>query len=303
MKPTLICVCGPTAVGKTTVAINIAKQYHCPIVSFDSRQFFKELQIGAAPPSLEELAEAPHHFIGQLSINQNYNAGIFEKEAITLLNKLFKEHSVIVAVGGSGMYLQALLNGFDEMPTISNEIRAELQTTFEQHGLAPLQRELEEKDPEHFAVIDLKNPQRVIRALEVIRSTGNKYSGLRKGTKATRNFNALPIGLTLPREELYQRVNLRVDKMVSAGLVAEVKSLVKWESANALQTVGYKELFTHFNGVYDLDTAVEEIKKNSRRYAKRQLTWFKHQIEMPWFNPQNTAAILEYTKTQLPQKA
>lgn len=291
---TAIFICGPTAAGKTGVAIQLASWLQTEIISFDSRQFFRELKIGAAPPSVRELGMVKHHLIGQLSVEDDYNAGDFEKEALQIVDRIFKNHEAAVLVGGSGMYMQALTEGFDDMPEGNPHIRVSLREELESQGLEKLLKELYEKDPNFYHIVDRQNPQRVMRALEVIRSTGQPYSSFRKGEKAKRPFNILKIGITLPREELYAHINRRVDKMVEAGLEEEVKSLLPFREKNALKTVGYREFVRYFDGEWDRETAIAEIKKNSRRYAKRQLTWFRRDDEIKWFGPKEIEAIREY---------
>lgn len=285
MKKTAVFICGPTAVGKTSVAIEIAKWLKTEIISFDSRQFFDELKIGSAPPSPEELSQVKHHLVGQLSITDEYNAGGFEKDALTYLNAIFKKNDVAVLVGGSGLYMKALTDGFDDMPEVDPKIRVDLNALFEEEGIEALQKKLAEKDPEYYTKSDIQNPQRLIRALEVIESTGEPYSKYRTASKIKRDFNIVKLGLNMEREKLYERINLRVDQMLSNGLEEEVKSLLNFRKANALQTVGYKEFFAHFDGEISKEFAIEEIKKNSRRYAKRQLTWFRRDEEIKWFSP------------------
>lgn len=285
LSKTAIFIAGPTAVGKTDVAIQVAEWLQTEIISFDSRQFYKELKIGAAPPSPEELSRVPHHLVGHLSVKDDYSAGDFEKEALAKLDEIFEKHDTAVLVGGSGLYMRILTDGFDEMPHIPAEVREKLNTELTENGLETLAEELKQKDPKYFAQVDQQNPQRVIRALEVIRATGNTYTSYRQGSKTERPFNIIKIGLDLPREELYERINLRVDKMMEAGLEQEVKQLLPYRNQNSMQTVGYKELIRHFDGEISLEEAVDEIKKNSRRYAKRQLTWFRREKDVEWFSP------------------
>lgn len=296
---TAIFICGPTGIGKTALSVEIAKWLNTEIISFDSRQFFKELAIGSAPPSPEELAAVPHHFIGHLSIADHYSAGEFETAALGLADSLFEQNDTLVFVGGSGLYMKALLEGFDSMPDIRPEVREELNNEFRQSGLETLVKELLTNDPEYYEKVDTKNPQRVIRALEVIRSSGKTYTSFRKEKKRALNFEPLKIGLELDREVLYERINKRVDQMVEAGLEAEVSSLVDYRDANAMQTVGYKEFINYFDQVYDRETAIAEIKKNSRRYAKRQLTWFRRDPEIKWFSPMETDLIKDHIKKHI----
>lgn len=289
-KPLLIAICGPTASGKTSLSLEIAKWLDTEIMSFDSRQFFKELLIGSAPPSPEELEEVKHHFIQSKTIQEDFNAGMFEREALPVLASIYNNHEQAVTVGGSGMYLNALVNGFDELPSAIEAIRTELNAQYTKSGIEPLQNELREKDPEYFKQVDLKNPIRLIRALEVIRSTGKPYSSQRTKSKKERFFQTVKIGIDYPRSELYDRINLRVDLMMQSGLFEEAKQLYPLRAKNALQTVGYTELFKVMDGEWELEFAVSEIKKNSRRYAKRQMTWFKKDVEINWIKPNDFKA-------------
>ncbi len=296
---TLICVCGPTAVGKTAMAIAIAKHFHCEIISFDSRQFYRELSIGTAVPSANELAAAKHHFIHDRSINNSVNAGSFEKEALAKLEELFTRNPIVVAVGGTGLYLRALLEGMDDLPSIPGEIRQAILADYDREGLSFLQDEVARLDPQYWLKVDQKNPQRLIRALELLRHSGKTMDTLQKAEKKLRPFKALKIGLNMERPDLYEGINKRVDLMFASGLVEEVKSLQEHRHQNALQTVGYSELFCHFEGDLSLEEARNEIKKNSRRYAKRQLTWFRRDPEINWFSPQQEIAILEFLNSSL----
>lgn len=291
MSKTALFICGPTAVGKTSVALKLAQWLDTEIVSFDSRQFFRELQIGAAPPSREELSAVKHHLVGHLSVEEDYNAGDFEKDALNVLDKIFESKDLVILVGGSGMYMKALAEGFDEMPEIPTEVREQLNKRLQNEGLEGLIESLKIADPEYYSQVDLKNPQRVIRALEVIETTGRPYSHFRKGEKTERPFNILKIGITLPREKLYERINHRVDLMVQAGLEEEVRSLLPFRDKNSMQTVGYREFVRYFDGEWDKETAISEIKKNSRRYAKRQMTWFNRDEEVKWFDPEDLEAM------------
>ena len=291
----VIYICGPTAAGKTAVAIALAQKLACEIISFDSRQFYKELKIGAAPPNTEELAAAKHHFIGHLAVDDEWNAGEFAAAAEQKISALHENYNDVILVGGSGLYMKALSEGFDDMPEIPPHFRETLNKEIQEYGLEKLQEELKQKDPEYFEKVDQQNPQRIIRALEVIRYSEGTFTAFRKGqTKKEHPYSEVKIGITLPRPELYERINLRVDKMMQAGLFDEVKALLPHQNLNALQTVGYKELFAHFEGTLTLDEAVEEIKKNSRRYAKRQLTWFRRDNEIVWFSPFETDTILNH---------
>lgn len=295
----LIIITGPTAIGKTGLAVFIAKFLKTEIISFDSRQFYKEMKIGTAVPTDEERAEVPHHFIQNLSIHQDYTVGDFEKDALQKLEELFQKHDTVVMVGGSGMFEKAVTEGLDEFPEIDKSIREELNQEFENQGIEPLQNELQQVDPEYFEQVDINNPVRIIRALEIYRGTGKPFSSFRKKQTAPRNFNLIKIGLELPREEIYERINRRVDLMMEEGLLEEVQSLYEFKHLNSLQTVGYKELFDYLDGKTELDFAVDEIKKNTRRYAKRQLTWYRKDENIKWFSPFEKEEILEYILSKI----
>ena len=287
----MVCIVGPTAVGKTNVAITLAQQFSAEIVSADSRQFFKEMSIGTAKPSPEELAAAPHHFINSHSITQAFSVGDFEKEALSLLENLFKKHSIAFLVGGSGLYVQAITQGFDSLPKAPPELRAELNKQLTEEGIESLQKRLEALDPTYYNEVDIYNPQRIIRALEVCISTGQPFSAYRTYAANERPFEVLTIGLNTERSQLYDRINKRVDTMMEQGLLAEVETLLPYRELNALQTVGYQELFDYLEGKKSLEKAVEEIKQNTRRFAKRQLTWFRKNTETHWFEPQQVPEI------------
>ena len=280
----VIIICGPTAVGKTAVAISIAKYFRTEIISADSRQCFKELKIGVARPSDEELKEISHHFIASWSIKENINAAFFEKFALQKAEELFKTHDIIIMVGGTGLYIKAFCESLDEIPPIDEAIRKNIIKDFELHGLPWLQEQVKRMDTQFYNVGEIQNPQRLMRALEVIESTGQSILSFRKNKKAERPFNIIKIGLELPKEELHENINSRVDKMLQDGLVEEVSSLKDYCDVNALQTVGYSEIFEHLDGKTSLANAVEEIKKNTRQYAKRQMTWFKKDKEISWVN-------------------
>lgn len=275
---------GPTAIGKTSLAIAIAKAFRTEIISADSRQFFSEMNIGTAVPSPEELAAVPHHFIQNKSIFQPYSVGDFEVEAIQKLDKLFNLHEVVVMVGGSGLYVDAIAHGLDSFPEIPSSIRTQLNAEFKDHGIEPLQDELRKVDPTYFKKVDIQNVHRLIRALEVYRGSGKPYSSFLKKNSKQRSFDVLYIGLTADRTKIYERINERVDTMINSGLIQEVKILYPHKKVNALQTVGYKELFQFFDDKITLELAIEEIKKNTRRFAKRQLTWFRKNEEIHWFD-------------------
>jgi tRNA dimethylallyltransferase len=295
-KKYLIVVAGPTAVGKTACAIKLARHYQTEIVSADSRQFYREMTIGTAKPSTEELQAAPHHFINNLSIQQTYTAGQYEQEALQCLAQLFETHNVVILVGGSGLFIKALCEGIDEMPDINPEIREALNRQFAEEGIGPLQAELQEKDPAYYNEVDRANPVRLIRALEVIRSAGKPYSSFRTGIPKKRSFETIKIGLNLERVFLYQRIDERMDKMLETGLVEEVRSLYPYRTLNALQTVGYSEVIGFLDEQYSYEEMVDKLKQNSRRYAKRQLTWFAKDKEYRWFSPFETEQILSYVE-------
>jgi tRNA dimethylallyltransferase len=292
----LIVIAGPTAVGKTTAAIKLAQQLKTEIISADSRQFYREMSVGTAKPDADELAQAKHHFIDSHSITENFTVGDFEKEALQLLDELFKTHDQVIMVGGSGLFLQAVVQGFDDLPTADPQIRERLNQEFAEKGIEHLQQSLREADPDYYHQVDLNNPQRLIRALEVFESTGRPFSSYRKAAINTRPFESIKIVLDLPREALYNRINRRVDIMVEQGLVEEVRSLLSYRHLNALNTVGYSELFDYLDGKTDLDTAINSIKQNTRRFAKRQLTWFRKDKEIKWMRADNPNLIDEIIK-------
>lgn len=282
---TLHVVCGPTAVGKTEFAIKLAQEFGTEILSADSRQLYREIPIGTAQPSQEELAQVKHHFIANRSVEDDYNAGMYERDALALLNELFSKYNDVVVCGGTGLYIKALCDGLDEVPKANSQLRSELISKLEKEGLHSLQEQLKQLDPIHFERMDENNPQRVIRALEVCLSTGKPFSSFHQEKKTERPFAIKKIGLELPREELYKRINSRVDKMVDAGWLKEAKSVFDLRHLNALNTVGYKELFAHLNGELTFSEAIDKIKVNTRRFAKRQLTWFKKDKEIVWRKP------------------
>lgn len=298
-QKTLIVVVGPTAIGKTALAIQLAQFFNTEIISADSRQFFKEMSIGTAKPSAEELAAAPHHFIGSHTVTQLFSTGDFEVEALALMEQLFTQHDVLVMAGGSGLYVNAICNGLDDMPEIDMTIRAKLNDLFACEGIAPIKAQLEAVDPEYFAKVDQANPQRMIRGLEVVLSTGQKLSSFLTAQKKERPFNIIKIGLNTDREKLYAGINHRVDLMLANGLVDEVKRLTPYRNYNALNTVGYSEIFDYLDGNVSLVEASEKIKQNTRRFAKRQITWFKKDTSTTWFEPNQTAAILSYIEQKL----
>lgn len=296
----LITVIGPTAIGKTALAIALAKHFNCEILSCDSRQFYKEMSIGTAAPTPEELGAAPHHFVHHKSIFDSYSVGDYERDALALLDGLYRKSDVAVLVGGSGLYVNAVLKGFDDFPEIDPFVRESLQQAYSANGLGWLQQRLEQLDPVYFAQVDTSNPQRLMRALEICIGTGKPYSSYLTGKSDKRKFTPIVIGLTADRAILYDRINRRVDIMMNQGLEAEARALYPHRELNALQTVGYRELFEHFDGFCDLPTAVEEIKKNTRRFAKRQLTWFRRDESTVWFDFETpTGEILTHIQNQM----
>ena len=287
----VIFIVGPTAIGKTELSIELAKTLKTEIISCDSRQFYKELKIGSAPPSKKALSQVKHHFIHNLSVREDYNAGQFEIDAIKLIEKLHQTNDTIIAVGGSGLYVDAICKGFDPLPKISKQTRD--QVTFEYHskGLTWLQNQVKKIDPQLYSNYDTKNPQRLLRALEVFQETGKMFSSFKSNKVKARPFEILKIGLNIERSILYERINKRVDLMMENGLLEEVNSLVNFQDRNSLQTVGYKEIFTFLNDECTLQKAIENIKQNSRRFAKRQLTWFRKDKTIKWFEPQQLIEI------------
>ena len=285
MSPTLlITVVGPTAIGKTRWAVSLAKHYNTEVISADSRQFFKEMSIGTAAPTVEEQDNVPHHFVHHLSVEQPYSVGDFEQDALNLIAERSADHSVLIMAGGSGLYVDAVLYGLDHFPEVEAGIREDLVRTLDNEGLAALQTELQRTDPEYYKQVDLQNPQRIIRALEVIRSSGQPFSSFRKRAKDERPFASVLIGLKADREVIYERINQRVDQMMEQGLEKEARALYPLRELNALQTVGYKELFAYFDGEISREMAVDRIKQNTRRFAKRQLTWFRKNKDIKWFD-------------------
>uniref|UniRef100_UPI004047D288 tRNA (adenosine(37)-N6)-dimethylallyltransferase MiaA n=1 Tax=Mariniflexile sp. TaxID=1979402 RepID=UPI004047D288 len=292
MPKYLVSIIGPTAIGKTALSIMLANYFKTEIISADSRQFFKEMSIGTAAPSKEELAAAKHHFIHHKSIHDHYSVGAFEKDALNCLENLFKIHDVVIMVGGSGLYVDAVIYGLDDFPEVDADIRQTLNTQLETNGLPFLQNQLKELDAVAYNTIAIDNPHRVIRALEICMGTGQPYSSFLNKKNIHRNFKTISIGLTAERETIYHRINQRVDMMMQQGLLDEVKNLFTFKDLNALNTVGYKELFNYLEGIWTLDFAISEIKKNSRRFAKRQLTWFKKNEDTLWFDYSTHAEII-----------
>ncbi len=298
-KKFLIIVLGPTGIGKTDLTISLAKAYNSEIISCDSRQFYKELSIGTAVPEKEQLAAVKHHFIQNISIADYYNVSNFENDVIQLLNTYHKTNNIALMTGGSMMYIDAVCNGIDDMPDIDTEIREFYKAKLINEGIETLRFELKRVDPEHYNIVDLKNGKRIIRALEVYAQTGKTYTSFRTAPKKKRNFEIIKIGLQIEREKLYERINKRVDIMIKNGLVNEAKENYKNKGLNALNTVGYKELFAYFDGEYSLEKAIELIKRNTRRYSRRQISWFKRDNEINWFNPNNFEEIKMFIDTKL----
>ena len=291
---TLIVVTGPTAVGKTALTIEIAKHYGIPIINADSRQIYQELKIGTASPTAEQMQQVKHYFVGTKSITDYYNASMYEQEVVQLLEKLFVDSPVQLLSGGSMMYIDAVCNGIDDIPTVRDDIRNEMKRRYQEEGLDALCEDLRRLDPEHYEVVDRQNHRRVIHALEICYQTGKTYTSFRPQKRKERPFQIVKIGLTRDRQELYDRINQRVDTMMSEGLLDEVRSVSAYRSTNALNTVGYKELFDYIDGQWPLEEAVERIKGNTRRYARKQLTWYKRDEQVTWFHPDQQDKILKF---------
>jgi len=296
MSKTLITIVGPTAIGKTALAIDVAKVFNTAIVSADSRQFYREMSIGTAKPTEEELAAAPHFFIDSLSIQDSYSAGDFEKDALAKLDELFRHTNVVVMTGGSGLFVQSVCEGLDDLPKPHAGVRDRLNQLFSKEGIAFLQAELKEKDPVYYREVDIHNPQRIIRALEVFESTGKPFSYFRKEKRNQRPFNVVKIGLQMDRSLLYERINKRVDQMMRKGLLNEVSSLMAYRNLPPLLTVGYAELFDYLEGAYSLNEAIEKIKQHTRQFAKRQITWFKRDNDTHWFEPTQVEEMIAFIR-------
>lgn len=298
-KKILILVVGPTAVGKTALCIKLAKKFETEIISCDSRQFYREMNLGTAKPSQEELSEVPHHLVNSLSIHEDYDVRKFETDALKISEDLFQRKNVVIVTGGSGLFADALTEGMDEIPSVDPEIREHIIREYEKNGLEWLQEQISRLDPEYFSLVDRQNPQRLMRALEVIRGTGAKFSSFRKKAKADRHFQTIKIGLNRDREELYQRIDLRMDQMIREGLFEEAQALFEFRNLNALQTLGYSEIFGFLEGKYDREEAMRLLKRNSRRYAKRQLTWFRRDEGIRWFHPDQESDIFSWIANQM----
>ncbi len=297
-RPTLVVLAGPTSIGKTEAAIRLAQALETEIISSDSRQFYREIAIGTAKPTAEEQSEVNHHFVNSLSIFDDYSAGDFERDVLSFLEDFFKQHRTAVMVGGSGLFIKAVTRGFDDLPS-DKGVREKLMQRFEQDGIGPLQKELKTRDPEQFRTMDVCNPQRLVRALEVCIVAGKPFSALRQDASSERPFNTLFVGLRAEREALYERINHRVDRMMAEGLEAEARRVYPHRSLNALNTVGYKELFAYFDGEMDRETAIEKIKQHTRNFAKRQLTWFKKNTSIKWFDYSDTDQLIRYVQEQI----
>lgn len=309
MTPTLIVILGPTAVGKTKLTLSLAEHYACPILNCDSRQIYRDMKIGTAAPTQEQLDRVKHYFVGQLDLNEYYSAAKYEQDVLQLTSELFKTHKTLILSGGSMMYIDTVCNGIDDIPTVDDKVRATLAKRLQEEGLDKLLAELKQADPEHYNLVDHKNAKRVVHALEVCYTTGKPYSSfltrktLRCGTStaqtAERPFRILKIGLERPREELFARINSRVDEMINSGLLYEAMTLLPHRQENALNTVGYKEMFNVLDGTWELSMAIERMKKNTRVYAKKQMTWFKHDNGIAWFHPDNRDDIISYINNSL----
>lgn len=301
MQHTLLILLGPTGVGKTELSLRIAEQLGSPIISADSRQLYKDLPIGTAAPTPEQLARVQHYMVGTLELSDYYSASQFETDVLSLLSLLYKdkEHEAVVMTGGSMMYIDAVTKGIDDIPTVRPDIREQIWKEYEAGGLAPILEELKQADPVHYDEVDRQNYKRVIHAVEICRQTGQPYSSFRTRSRKVRPFRIVQIGLTRDREELYDRINRRVDQMMADGLLEEAHRVYPYRQLNSLNTVGYKELFNYFDGEWTLDLAIEKIKRNSRVYARKQMTWFKRDPEITWFHPDQEQEILAFIRQQL----
>ncbi len=298
----LVVVAGPTAVGKTDLCVKLAKKLQCDIISADSRQFYKELSIGTAKPTQDEMQHIPHHFVNFLTIDQEFSAGKFELAVLDLLHELFNKNHIVLLTGGSGLYIQAVCQGMNEIPDVDIKFREELYQELADHGLNPLLQELRVKDPDYYEIVDRSNPQRIIRALEVCRGSGKPYSTYRTDMESDRDFSVIKIGLNRDRDQLFDRINRRIDRMIENGLFDEAERFYEFRNFNALKTVGYKEIFDFMGGKYDKEEAIRLLKRNSRRYAKRQLTWFKKDKEFVWFHPDEKDNIFSHIQNMIQKK-
>ena len=298
-KPLLVVLLGPTGVGKTDLCIRLADTFHVPIINADSRQIFAEIPIGTAAPTKEQLARVKHYFVGTHHLQDYYSASMFEQDALNIIQNEFLSHPCALMSGGSMMYIDAVCNGIDDIPTVDDQTRTWMKRRLAEEGLPALVQELKELDPEHYSIVDKQNPRRVVHALEICHMTGKTYTSFRTNSKKERPFRILKIGLNRPREELYDRINRRVDQMMADGWLDEARSVYPLRHLNALNTVGYKELFLYFDGTWPLEEAVERIKGNTRRYMRKQLTWFKRDPEIHWFTPDETDEIVALVKAEL----
>lgn len=294
---TLIVILGPTGIGKTETSINIAEHFSIPIINADSRQIFSEIPVGTAAPTLAEQQRVRHYFVGNHHINEYYSAAMYEQDALELIGQLFIHSDIALLSGGSMMYIDAVCNGIDDIPTVTDKIRLQMKERLEKEGLSSLVEELRTIDPEHWAIVDKNNPRRVVHALEICHSTGKTYSSFRTNTIKQRPFKIIKIGLWAERDVLYSRINQRVLKMVDKGLIDEARRMYPYRKLNALNTVGYKELFEHFDGLTTLDEAIYKIQSNTRRYCRKQLTWYKKDETVKWFSPQNVKEIINYIES------
>jgi tRNA dimethylallyltransferase len=295
----LLTISGPTAVGKTQVAIEIAKHFNTEIINADSRQIYREMKVGTAVPSSGQLEAVPHHFIGSRSIQEYYNASMFEQDAIALLDRLFISHNLVVMTGGSGMYMDAVCNGIDDFPTVNALIREKLKSDFQQKGMDWLRSRVKESDPDYYVQADIDNPKRLLKALEIITMTGRPYSSFLTRKKKERAFRIIPVGLNVERAVLYRNINHRVDSMIAEGLTSEVKALLPFRHFNALNTVGYKEIFDYLDEKTSLEEAIDLIKRHTRQYARRQITWFKKNSDIRWFAPEEISGIMKYVTEKI----
>jgi len=299
---TLIVITGPTAVGKTALCLDIAQHFGIPIINADSRQIYKELKIGTASPTSEQLQLVPHYFVGSLSLTDYYSASLFEQQVLEILSRQFRSHDFALMAGGSMMYIDAVCDGIDDIPTVDDVTRETLKRRLAEEGLEALVEQLKELDPEYYEIVDRQNPRRVVHGLEICLMTGKTYTSFRKREKKERPFRIVKIGLNRPREELYDRINQRVDQMMQQGLLEEAKALYPMRQMNALNTVGYKELFDYLDGRWPLEEAVERIKGNTRRYARKQLTWYKKDPQIRWFHPDEKEQIISYISQDYEQR-
>ncbi len=299
MSKYLIVLIGPTGIGKTELSLELAQTYGASIISSDSRQLYKNLPIGTAAATEEQKALVPHHFVGELELDQYFSAARFEEEVMSFLETYYKDKDVALMTGGSMMYVDAVCKGIDDMPSVDEAIRQEVANRYKEEGLAPILAQLEQLDPEYYAIVDRMNPKRVMHGVEICLTTGQTYTSFRKNTIKERPFKIIKVGLTRDREELYARINTRVDQMIKEGLIDEVKSVLEYRHLNSLNTVGYKEILNYLDGEWDLDFAIEKIKQNTRIYSRKQMTWFKRDQDIHWFHPDDKTAILDYVAEQI----